>query len=128
MANMKYKKGRTEKFNIARKGCLPHRSCYAWETTVLIFTVRNEVAKVVFLQVCVCPQRATWSRGVSAPGGCLLPGGVCSGGCLVLGGAWSWQVPGLGGCVCSGGVSAPGGRVPGPRGVCSQWGWYPSMH
>ena len=30
-----------------------------------IITVRNEVAKVMFLQVSVCPQ-----------GGCLLPGGV----------------------------------------------------
>ena len=117
MANMKYKKGRTEKFNIARKGCLPHRSCYAWETTVLIFTIRNEVAKVVFLQECVCPQRGTWSRGVSAPGGCLLQGGVCSGG------AWSWRVPGLGGgvfapegCLLLGvGCLVPGGSA--PRGV-----------
>ena len=56
-----------------------------------IFKVRNEVAKVMFLQVCVCPQ-----------------GGVCSGGCLVPG-------------VCSGGVPGPGGRgVPGPGGVCSR--------
>ena len=34
-----------------------------------IFTVRNEVAKVMFLQVSVCPQRGgAWSRGGSAPG------------------------------------------------------------
>ena len=57
--------------------------------TRLIITVRNEVAKVMFLQVCVCPQ------GVSAPRGCLVPGGlvqgrrVClvPGGCLIGGGA-----------------------------------------
>ena len=46
-------------------------------------TVRNEVAKVMFLQVCVCPQGGllwggTWSHG----------GGFWSGGwCLVLGGS-----------------------------------------
>ena len=52
-----------------------------------IFTVRNEVAKVVFSQAGVCPQegclvlggglflRGAWSRGVPGPGGgVLLPG------------------------------------------------------
>ena len=71
-------------------------------------------------------------------GGCLLPGGVCSGRCPLRrmpalgGGACSW---GGGACsweggACSGGVSAPGGGmpapgggVPAPRGVaCSQGG------
>ena len=44
-----------------------------------IITVRNEVAKVMFLQACVCPQ----GGGVCSQGGCLLwgvsaPGDVCS--------------------------------------------------
>ena len=57
-------------------------------------TVRNEVAKVIFLQVCVCPRggeggawssggawsRGAWSGGVSAPGGCLVLGGLGPGG------------------------------------------------
>ena len=55
-----------------------------------IVTVRNEVAKVMFLQACVCPQ------GEVCSGGCLLPGG------LLLG----VSVPGG---VCSQGVSAPSG-------------------
>ena len=55
---------------------------------------------------CLLPRGGVYSRGVSAPGGCLLPegmsaprgdvcsqGGACSGGCLL------WGV-----CVCSGGV------------------------
>ena len=50
-------------------------------------------------------------------GGCLAWGvsarGVCSGGCLVQGGAWSEGV-------CSGGAWSGG--------VCSGGGWYPSMH
>ena len=72
-----------------------------------IITVRNEVAKVMFLQVSVCPQGgvvrgvpgprgSVSSRGVPGPGGCLIPGGVCFG-----------SVPGHGG-------------VPGPRGLVSQ--------
>ena len=49
-------------------------------------TVHNEVVKVMFLQVCVCPQ------------GGLLPGGsVCSGGCLVQGGL----LPGVGIPACT---------------------------
>ena len=67
---------------------------------ILVITVRNEVAKVMFLHACVCPQ----GRG-SAPEGCLLEGG-----------AWSW-----GWGVCSRGCLVPGG-------VCSWGGWYPSMH
>ena len=79
-------------------------------------TVRNEVAKVMFLQVSVCPQGrcllplgGVWSREVSAPGGHLLPGG-----------AWSTGVPALGD-VCSEGMSDPRREgVSGPRGVVSQ--------
>ena len=53
----------------------------------------------------VCSMGAVCSWGVSAPGGCLLlgdvcSGGVCSGSCLLQG-------------VCSGGVSAPGGVLSG---------------
>ena len=57
--------------------------------TRLIITVRNEVAKVMFLQVCVCPQ---W---VSAPRGCLVPGGP---------GPGEEGVPGPGGCLIWGGL------------------------
>ena len=57
-----------------------------------LITVRNETAKVMFLQVSVCPQ----SGAVPGPvGGSLLPGG-----CLVQEGAWS-----------RGGVHGPGGGV-----------------
>ena len=48
-----------------------------------IITVRNEVAKVMFSQACVCPR----GGGVSAPGGCLVWGGVWSRGCLLLRGS-----------------------------------------
>ena len=54
---------------------------------------------------------------MSAPGGCLLPGGVCSRGCLLLG----VSAPGgsaLG--VCFQGVSAPGGGGLLQGGVCSR--------
>ena len=56
----------------------------------LIFTVRNEVAKAMFLQAFVCPRGLSApggvsALGVSAPGGCLLLGGVCSGGVSALG-------------------------------------------
>ena len=64
-----------------------------------IFTVRNEVGKVMFLQVCVCPQGGVLSQHA-------LQLGVCS----QRGGAW-WGVPGLG--------------VPGPgsawSGECLVW-------
>ena len=60
-----------------------------------VVTVRNEVAKVMFLQACVSPQ-----------GGCLLGGGGCllggGGGCLLLGGVCSQG----GGHLLGGGVSA----------------------
>ena len=61
-----------------------------------IVSVRNEVAKVMFSQACVCPQGGVpgprgvglLPGGVPGPGGvCLVPGGVC----LV------WGVPGPGG-------------------------------
>ena len=52
---------------------------------------------------CVPPARWPYLTACS-PGGCLLRGGVCSGGCLLWG-------------VFSGGVSAPGGVCSG--GVCS---------
>ena len=74
-----------------------------------IFTIRKEVAKVMFLHVSVIlfTGEGVCSRGVvsalrggSAPRGwCLLPGCVC----LLRG------------------VSAPGGSAP-------EGGWYPSMH
>ena len=63
-------------------------------------------------------------RGVSGPRGCLVLGGVCSGGVWSLGvsapGGLLLGVSAPGG-VCSGGVSALGG-------VCSGGWWYPSMH
>ena len=60
-----------------------------------IFTLRNEVAKVMFLQVCVCPQGGGGVGGIPAclaggipaclaaglQEGCLLLAGACSGGC-----------------------------------------------
>ena len=60
----------------------------------VIITVRNEVAKVMFSQACVCPQGE----------GCLVPGG----------GAWSRRgVSGPGGVPALGrGVPAPAGSAP----------------
>ena len=44
-----------------------------------IVTVCNEVAKVMFLQVCVCPQGGLLPGGGSARGEVPLPGGgACS--------------------------------------------------
>ena len=55
-------------------------------------------------------------RGVSAPGGCLLPGGSAPGWCLLLG------VAAPGGRVCCWGVPGPGGgawwRPSPPDGCC----------
>ena len=65
---------------------------------VLIITVRNEVAKVMFSQACVCRRGG---GGVSGPGGCVVPGRSAPGGVCSKGGAWS-----------------QGGPGPGPRGVC----------
>ena len=79
---------------------------------IVVFTVRNEVASVIFTGVCL----STW-------GGSLLPGG----------GAWSGGVmPGPGGwCLARGGLLwgalVSGGSAPG--GAWSRGGgWYPSMH
>ena len=92
-----------------------------------IFTVRKEVAKVMFLQVCVCPQGWWWYPSMpcsrSLGGGCVLSQHALqvasqhalqqvSRGVLGLGGIWSW------GGAWSGG-SAPGG-VPGLGGLVSQ--------
>ena len=44
----------------------------------IVFTVRNELAKVMFLQACVCPHRG--SGGVFSGGECLLSGGSAPGG------------------------------------------------
>ena len=75
-----------------------------------IITIRNKVAKVMFLQVCVCPQGGIWSGPSGGVWGCLLlGGGVCS---------WGMSAPGVcsqGGCLLWG-VSAP------REGVCSQRG------
>ena len=88
-----------------------------------VITVRNEVVKVMFLQVCVCPQGgcgipACLACGIPACLAAGLQGGLLPGWwCLLWRGAWSGGVPGPGGRVCTpGAVPAPGG------------GWYPSMH
>ena len=61
-----------------------------------LITVRNQVAKVMFLLASVCPQYG----GVSAPGGvCLLPGGVCS---------WGMSAPGGGIPACTEAGTPPG--------------------
>ena len=75
-----------------------------------IFTGCNEVvAKVIFLQACVCPQGGAWSRGCLLPGGGGSdPGGVCSREVSVPGGAWC----GGGGGVWSGGSGGGGGVAP----------------
>ena len=98
-----------------------------------VINVRNEVAKVMFLHLSVCPQGGGEVSG---------PGGACSGmGCLLPWvGAWSRGLPDLGGGVWAkwgyllggGGASAlrvtglGGGGVcwgPGPRRVCSGGGF-----
>ena len=79
-----------------------------------LITVRNEVAKVVFLQMCVCPRGEGWVGGIPAclavgipaylaagfRGECAIPaclatglqgGGVCSGDCS--GGALRGETP-----------------------------------
>ena len=63
-----------------------------------IFTARNEVAKVMFLPVSVCPRGGCYPSMPCnrSPGGACLLGGVCSQG-----------VPALGGGVCSGGWRPP---------------------
>ena len=73
-----------------------------------IFIVRNEVAKVIFSQACVCPQEGCLVRGCvcSWGGGSGLGGwGVCGVSCPR--GVWSWGAWSQGcvclvwGCVCS---------------------------
>ena len=71
-------------------------------TKATIITVRNEVAKVMFLQVCVCPKGG---RRIPA----CLAGGIPA--CLSTG---LQGVPAPGGA-CSGGACSQGG-VPAPRG------------
>ena len=70
---------------------MQEHDCNQIPFTPPFFTVRNEVAKVMFSQVSVCPQgvcsRGAWYGG---PG----PGGLIPWGCLVWG-------------VCSGGVGVP---------------------
>ena len=91
----------------------------------IFFTVRNEVAKVMFLQVSLCPQGwwypsmpCRWYPSMPCSrslGGCLLGrgvsawrGGVClAGGCLLGGG-----VPALGGCLLQGGLLLGGVDTP----------------
>ena len=91
-----------ENFQCCIHGCLETfqdvpTNCFDIFSFSNIFTVRNEVAKVMFLHVSVilftggCLLRGV----VSAPGGCLLPrgcvcslGGVCSGGSVPGGGRW----------------------------------------
>ena len=67
-------------------------------------TVRNSSRLLVGGGVCF--------RGVPGPRGCLLLGGVYSGGCLILGGGGVWSRG-----VCSGGVSAPGALLLGGGGI-----------
>ena len=73
----------------------------SFELLRCLVTVRNEVAKVMFLQACVCPQGGACSGG-SAPGGC-----VCSGECLLPGGVCSQGLSAIWGAA-PGGVSTPG--------------------
>ena len=72
-----------------------------------IFTVRNEVVKVMLLQVCVCPGGVVSQHALQVLSQHALQQ-------VSSGGAWS-------GGVCSGGVSAPrvgwSGEVPCPRGL-----------
>ena len=77
-------------------------SLFAHCFNLAVFTVHNEVAKVMFLRVSVCPQ----GGGIPA----CLAGGILAAG--LRGVAWS------GGLSAPGGVSAPGGGLLG--GVCSQ--------
>ena len=58
------------------------------QTPSNIYRPQTKFAKVMFLQVCVCPQGGAWSRGGAwSQGGCLLWGVPALGG--AWGGAWS---------------------------------------
>ena len=89
---------------------------------VLIFTVRNEVAKVIFIQVCVCPhggwgvvvsqhalQQVSKEGGVFAIPACIVDGiPAClatglEGGCLLPGGYLFLEGMLFGGCLLLGG-------------------------
>ena len=91
---------------------------------VQLITVRNEVAKVKFLQLCVCPQGG--GGGISA----CLAGGIPA--CLATGlqgGSAPWGVPAMGGLLLGGACSKGGCLLLGvcSRGVCS-WGvWRPPL-
>ena len=56
--------------------CLPERVSY------YIYLPQTKFAKVMFSNVCVCPQ-----RGLPGPGGCLVRGCLLQGRCLVPGGS-----------------------------------------
>ena len=79
-----------------RSVCVCVCVCVCVLETESLVTVRNEVAKVMFSQACVCPQ---WG-GVSVPRGVCFrgEGGVCSRG-VWSGGVWSRGVSGPGGCL-----------------------------
>ena len=88
-----------------------------------IFTVRNEVAKVMFLHLCVCPQGGMPGLGDGGSGrgrwpgpggGCLVPGGPGPGGAWSQGRYLVLGVPGLRG--------VPALRGPGPWGVLGPGG------
>ena len=84
-----------------------------WFTSVV--TVNNEVAKVMFLQVSVCPQGG-WYPSIPCRWYPSMPCIRSPRGGFWSGGVWS------GGGVCSrGGVCSLGG-------VCSRRSWYPSIH
>ena len=116
-----------------------------------IFTVRNEIAKVMFLQVSVCP-RGWWCPSKPcrwypsmpcsrSPGGGAIPACIAGGipACLAVG-LWGGAIPaciagGIPACLATwlqGGAWSGGCLVQGvsaPReGDCSGGGWYPSMH
>ena len=93
--------------------CQFHVNCFhgisqVSEVQVPIFTVRNEVVKVMFLQVSVCP------RGHAIP--VCIAGGIPA--CLATG--LQWGVP-----ACSGGVPALGGSGPRGRGLVLGGMWRP---
>ena len=91
-------------------------SCSILCSIVVIITVRNEVAKVMFLHVSVILSTGgggAWSPGGAGSQGRGVPGlgGVCSQGVSALGGVPGW-VGVLRGGAWSEGVSAPRGCIP----------------
>ena len=80
---------------------------------------QTKFAKVMFLQVSVCPQ-----GGVSGPGGSAASGGACSRGVCSRGGAWSGRGLLLGGAWSGGAWSRGGVWRPPCDGYCC--GWYTS--